>query len=153
MTQSLTWVEAGIDKLNAVEFHHLMKLRIDVFVVEQACIYPELDGQDALSNTHHVFAAQPESNVVAAARILAPSTSLPVRIGRVVVAPEQRGTGLSDELMSRVMRYCEATYPGQLIELSAQVGAEALYQRHGFAVVSKEYLEDGIPHWDMRFTP
>jgi len=150
MSSSLRWVEANIEKLSAYEFHQLMKLRVDVFVVEQACVYPELDGQDALSSTHHVFATNADGHAVAAARVLASDASRPVRIGRVVIAPEYRGTGLSDELMKRVMGYCSATFPSEAIELSAQVGVEKLYQRFGFSIVSDAYLEDGIPHQDMR---
>lgn len=150
MSKPLQWYDASIGQLSSVEFHHLVKLRFDVFVVEQACIYSELDGQDALSSTHHVFAAQSDGNVIAAARILAPDATRPVRIGRVAVAPEFRGKGLSYELMDRVMKYCESTYPAAVIELSAQVGVEKFYQRYGFKIVSDEYLDDGIPHWDMR---
>lgn len=152
MSEPLQWFEANIEKLSAVEFHNLMRLRFDVFVVEQACIYPELDGQDALNSTHHVFAAQPDGNVIAAARVLAPNATQPVRIGRVVVSPEFRGQGLSHDLMDRVMKYCETAYPKDVIELSAQVGVEKLYQHYGFEIVSDEYLEDGIAHWDMRLT-
>ena len=121
-----------------------------MFVVEQACVYPELDGLDALPSTQHIFAALPDKRVVAAARVLACDATHPVRIGRVVVAPEYRGCGLSDELMRRVMHYCRQTFPKNVIELSAQVGVEKLYERFGFNVVSDAYLEDGIPHWDMR---
>lgn len=153
MSSSLTWIEASIDKLSAYEFHQMMKLRIDVFVVEQACIYPELDGQDALSETYHVLAMRADGQAVAAARVLASNDSLPVRIGRVVVAPEYRGTGLSVELMDRVMSYCSKTYPSKAITLSAQVGVEGLYQRFGFSIVSEVYLEDGIAHQDMRLQP
>ncbi len=153
MSESLRWFDASISEISAQEFHNLLKLRIDVFVVEQACVYPELDGKDALLSTQHIFAVQPHGEVIAAARVLASDATQPVRIGRVVVAPEHRGTGLSYELMSRVMAYCERVYPRDVLELSAQVGVERLYQHFGFKVISDAYLEDGIPHWDMRLSP
>lgn len=150
MSATLEWVEATINELNAHQLHNLLKLRIDVFVVEQQCVYAELDGQDALPGTQHVFAFEQSGAVVAAARVLAPDDARPVRIGRVVVTPSYRGTGLSRRLMDRVMRICSDVYPQQSIELSAQVGADALYSAYGFEVVSKVYLDDGIPHQDMR---
>jgi len=90
---------------------------------------------------------------VAAARVLAADGDLPVRIGRVVIDSAHRGTGLSGELMDRVMASADSHYPNQVIELSAQVGVDGLYQRYGFKVVSDDYLEDGIAHRDMRREP
>jgi len=152
MNTSLNWICASIDELSARQLHDLLKLRIDVFVVEQACVYPELDGQDAFAETQHIFATDGNGDVIAAARVLAPDKALPVRIGRVVVAPMHRGTGLSRQLMDRVMSHCNQRFSNQTIELSAQVGADALYAAYGFKVVSEDYLDDGIPHRDMRLT-
>jgi len=154
MTASLTWTEASLDELSARALHDLLKLRIDVFVVEQRCAYAELDGQDVLLGTQHIFATESTSKahgeVVAAARVLAPNAGRPVRIGRVVVKPSHRGTGLSKQLMDRAMQYCAIHFQSIDIELSAQVGADALYAAYGFEVVSEDYLDDGILHRDMR---
>jgi len=153
MNASLEWFDQRLDELTARQLHDLLKLRVDVFVVEQNCVYPELDGQDALANTRHLFAYDKTGSVVAAARVLAADGDLPVRIGRVVIDSAHRGTGLSGELMDRVMASADSHYPNQVIELSAQVGVDGLYQRYGFKVVSDDYLEDGIAHRDMRREP
>jgi len=149
----IQWFDLNIDELTAIQLHDYLRLRVDVFIVEQNCVYPELDGQDALVDTRHVFAIDGSSKAIAAARVLAATDSLPVRIGRVVVDPDHRGTGLSKELMDRVMQICTRLYPDQIIELSAQVGVDGFYAGYGFKVVSEDYLEDGIPHRDMRLTP
>ena len=150
MSTALIWVEASIDELSVRQFHDLLKLRFDVFVVEQSCIYPELDGQDALVGTQHIFATNTEGEVIAAARVLSADESRPVRIGRVVVTASLRGTGLSRQLMDRVMAYCARQHQHEVIELSAQVGADAFYAAYGFKVISEDYMDDGIMHRDMR---
>lgn len=148
------WVDATMSELSAVQLYDLLKLRVDVFVVEQQCVYPELDGQDALPDTRHLFATQNDGQtVVAAARILAANDTKSVRIGRVVVAANHRGTGLSRQLMDRVMASCHRHFPRSVIELSAQIGVDGLYAEYGFRVISKDYLDDGIPHRDMRREP
>lgn len=149
---ALHWVTAGIDELSAREFHDVLKLRVDVFVVEQRCAYAELDGQDALATTAHIYAKNHDGVVVAAARVLAAAETKPVRIGRVVVAHTHRGTGLAAQLMQRVMQYCQAHYAGETIELASQVGAHKLYEQFGFTTSSADYLDDGIPHRDMQLT-
>lgn len=153
MSASFDWVDSPLAELTAAQLHDLLKLRVDVFVVEQRCVYPELDGQDALPGTRHLYATLDGVGVVAAARILAADNTRAVRIGRVVVAATHRGTGLSHQLMDRVMASCHQHYPNSIIELSAQVGVDDFYATYGFTVVSEDYLDDGIPHRDMRLSP
>lgn len=150
--KTMRWVIARIDELSAKELHDVLKLRVDVFVVEQCCAYPEIDGQDALATTAHVYVKNEDGVVVAAARVLAPMDSKPVRVGRVVVAKAQRGTGLATRLMQNVMQYCNEHYAGETVELASQVGAHKLYEQFGFVTSSADYLDDGIPHRDMRLT-
>lgn len=155
---TLTWHERQFDQLTAHELYKLMRLRVDVFVVEQQCPYPELDGQDLLGNTAHLF-AKTDQQPVAYARVLAPyhtpdkaaGWSAPaVHIGRVVVAPEYRGQGLATQLMRRALFYCTEHFAQYDQALAAQVEVEAFYAALGFSVCSEPYLEDGIPHIDMR---
>lgn len=161
MRDSIDWVDATLVELSAPQLHDLLKLRFDVFVVEQQCIYPELDGQDALPGTRHLFGlvncqdapASTRQAVVAAARILASDDTRAVRIGRIVVAKAYRGTALSRTLMDRVMASCDKHYPDSVIELSAQVGVDGLYAEYGFKIVSADYFDDGIAHRDMRRDP
>lgn len=135
------------DELSAREFYALLKLRVDVFVVEQKCPYPELDGKDMDALHLRMLAAD---ELVAAARILPPlHAGAPARIGRVVVAPHQRGMRLGETLMREAIAACERLYPGTPIGLSAQAHLAGFYESLGFSPTSELYLEDDIPHIDM----
>jgi ElaA protein len=133
--------------LSAHELYELLKLRVDVFVVEQNCPYPELDGKD--ERAIHLMLRR-TGELLAAARILPPeATSKVAKIGRVVVASNYRGEKLGDALMREAIGICEAHFPDHDIGLSAQSHLQAFYRSLGFQPVSEEYLEDGIPHIDM----
>ena len=150
---SMAWQCCHFTDLTAIDVYQLAKLRIDVFVVEQACAYPELDNLDLLDDTVHLFASL-ASQPTAYARILAPRPHapqpLPLRIGRVVVARNNRRQGLASALMKRVMAHCETEFTGQDLYLAAQVEVMDFYSSLGFAHCSEPYLEDGIEHIDMR---
>ncbi|SMC82835.1 GNAT family N-acetyltransferase [Rhizobium sp. RU36D] len=137
----------ALDDLPSRDLYALMKLRVDVFVVEQACPYPELDGKDVDALHLRLLA---DGALLAAARILKPEgPEKPVKIGRVVVSPTHRGKRLGDRVMQEAIREAERLYPGRPIALSAQSHLERFYRALGFVPVSEEYLEDGIPHVDM----
>ncbi|ACE91292.1 putative fusion protein: putative acetyltransferase protein and hypothetical conserved protein [Rhizobium etli CIAT 652] len=122
-------------------------MRVDVFVVEQNCPYPELDGKDI--DALHLRLME-GGELLASARILKPHEPQdPVKIGRVVVSPAHRGKRLGDALMSEAISACERLYPANSIALSAQAHLRRFYEAFGFVVASEEYLEDGIPHIDM----
>ncbi|PYE28350.1 ElaA protein [Rhizobium sp. PP-CC-3A-592] len=136
-----------MDALSAADLYALLKMRVDVFVVEQACPYPELDGKDPAAL--HLRLIEGDA-LVASARLIKPRQSGdPVRIGRVVVSPDHRGRRLGDALMHEAVSACERAFPGVPIALSAQSHLHAFYTGFGFVVTSDEYLEDGIPHVDM----
>lgn len=137
----------GLDDLSARELYALMKMRVDVFIVEQACAFPDLDGKDI--GALHVRLLDGET-LLAAARILEPvePNGCP-RIGRVVVALDHRGKRLGEAVMRVAISECETRFPGRSIALSAQSHLEAFYASLGFAAVSSPYIEDGIPHVDM----
>lgn len=140
----------GFSQLTTSELHDLLKLRVDVFVVEQACAYPELDGQDKDDQTVHALAVK-NSDLIGYARALAPRDMQGAwRIGRVVVSSNHRRTGLARKLMLQLMDAGAAHWPNRPIELSAQAEVIAFYRALGFLETSEEYLEDGIPHVDMR---
>ncbi|PDV85341.1 GNAT family N-acetyltransferase [Rhizobium sp. H4] len=137
----------SVDELLAWELYDLLKMRVDVFVVEQNCAYPELDGKDI--DALHLRLME-SSELLASARILKPHEPQdPSKIGRVVVSPAHRGKRLGDALMSEAISACERLYPANPIALSAQAHLRRFYEAFGFVVVSEEYLEDGIPHIDM----
>jgi ElaA protein len=146
----------AMDGLSAQELYALLKLRVDVFVVEQACPYPELDGKDAAALHLRLL---DDGQLLAAARLFPPGPSArspgvdAVRIGRVVVSPDHRGRRLGDCLMREAIDACEARFPDAPIALSAQSHLQRFYAGFGFVPVSDMYLEDGIPHVDMLRQP
>ena len=133
--------------LSAHALYALLKLRVDVFVVEQSCPYPELDGKDG--DALHLMLKEGEE-LLAAARIFAPHDGKPAKIGRVVVSPKHRGKKLGDALMREAIKACENRFPGSDIFVSAQSYLQRFYGSFGFQTVSEEYVEDGIPHVDMQ---
>lgn len=135
---------ASFADLDARTFHDLLRLRIDVFVVEQACPYPELDGRDVEPDTQHLWLPG-DAGPLAYLRILADPGGL-ARIGRVVVAPAARGGGHAGRLMAAAL----AEVGDRPCVLEAQSHLVAFYARHGFTVSGPEYVEDGIPHTPMQ---
>jgi ElaA protein len=131
---------AGPD-LTAAALHAILKLRVDVFVVEQECPYPEVDGRDLLASTRHFWTPGFQAYL----RVLAEPGG-GHRIGRVVTAREARGRGLAAELMRRALRHI-GDAPSVL---DAQVYAQGFYARFGYRPDGEEFLEDGIPHIRMR---
>ncbi|MFU8850657.1 GNAT family N-acetyltransferase [Micromonospora sp. SL1-18] len=134
---------ASFAELDARTFHDLLRLRIDVFVVEQSCPYPELDGRDVEPGTRHLWLTR-DGALVAYLRILADPDGV-ARIGRVVVAPAARGAGLAGRLMTDAL----ALVGGGPCALEAQTHLVDFYARHGFTVSGPGYLDDGIPHTPM----
>jgi ElaA protein len=136
---------ARFEELDVATLYAILKLRVDVFVVEQAAAYPELDGRDTEPATRHLWLApdgEPH-DPRAYLRILAePDGGL--RIGRVCTARSGRGAGLSGRLMAEVTRAASAYV------LDAQSHLAGFYQRFGFVVEGREFIEDGIPHVPMR---
>ncbi|MGY3685222.1 GNAT family N-acetyltransferase [Vibrio coralliilyticus] len=148
----ITWQLLPFDQLSTHQLYQLLKLRVDVFVVEQTCPYPELDGKDSLENVHHLMGYK-DDELVACARLLPQNVSYPsVSIGRVATAQAHRGDGLGHQLLEQALLECDKLWPGQDIEIGAQEHLETYYNRHGFQRTSEMYLEDDIPHIDMKFS-
>jgi ElaA protein len=146
----IQWEIKKFSELTAAELYELLRLRVDVFVVEQACAYPELDGKDLDFETRHVAGRMADGILAAYLRILPPGVSYPgVSIGRVVTAKAFRGRGLSHELIETALALARKNWPGMPIQIGAQEYLRGFYQSHGFEATSKIYLEDGIPHIDM----
>jgi ElaA protein len=144
----LNWKVKRFDELSIDEFHDMIQLRIQVFVVEQDCPYQDLDGLD--KKTHHVLGTDAKGNILATARILPPGLSYPqIAIGRVVVDESIRKSGQGHELMKQTLGFIEQLYGKNDLILSAQKHLEKYYEAHGFLSTGKEYLEDGIPHVQM----
>ncbi|MEZ8661213.1 GNAT family N-acetyltransferase [Vibrio cyclitrophicus] len=146
----ITWHSIPFSELSTQQLYQLLKLRVDVFVVEQTCPYPELDGKDILTGVEHLLGYY-NKELVACARILPPGTTYDnVSIGRVATKQSARGNGLGHQLIKEALTRCEEIWPNATIDIGAQEHLENFYASHGFNTVSEMYLEDDIPHLDMR---
>ncbi len=137
-------IDKRFDELSALEFHDIMALRCDVFVVEQACAYHELDGRDIEPGTRHVWIAG-DVGVAAYARSLDDGNST-TRIGRVVASLDHRGNGYAKRLVKHLI---DANANTTLV-LDAQSYLVGWYEALGFAASGPEFVEDGIPHVPMQ---
>ena len=132
--------------LSPHEVYALCRLRVDVFVVEQQCPYPELDGRDVEPGTEHLWFEQ-DGEVLATLRVL--DDGLTRAIGRVATAAGARSRGLAGRLIQEGIARCGAT----AITLGAQAHLEGWYERFGFRRNRPGYVEVGIPHVPMRREP
>lgn len=141
----MEWHAKAFGELTLEELYEILQLRVDVFVVEQRCPYPELDGKDRAAL--HLF-ARDEQGIQAYLRILPPGVSFPeASLGRVVT--RARGQGLGAQLLDRGLQAAEAWLGASPIRIEAQTYAKGFYAKFGFRQVSQEFLEDGIPHIQM----
>lgn len=144
----MTWKLYRFDELTATELYEMLKLRVDVFVVEQNCPYPELDNLDQQS-VH--LAYRENGKILAYARLVPGEIKYGVpSIGRVIVDPAARGRGLSRELMNRSVDFIFTEWQPSEIRLQGQLYLKEFYQSFGFNPISDVYDEDGIPHVDMK---
>jgi len=144
--------------LSVEMLHAAYKLRQDVFVIEQNCIYPDIDDWDigawhvlGTGGTQHSGNGHNGGDPLQAyCRLLAPGTKYQESaIGRFVTAPEQRGKGLGYALLERAVADSQRLWPNTGIRISAQAHLEKFYASAGFLKVSEPYDEDGIPHIEM----
>jgi ElaA protein len=134
---------ASFRDLDATTLYALLKLRVDVFVVEQECPYPELDGRDDEPGTRHVWLVRGDE-ILAYLRILDDGGT--ERIGRVVTAPSARKGGYA----SRLMEHALSVIGNRPSTLEAQAHLTGFYSRFGYVEAGPGYLEDGIPHVPMK---
>lgn len=146
---SIHWNIKHYSELSLDEFHDMIQLRINVFVVEQNCPYSELDGKD--KQCFHLIGRDNKNNIAATARILPVGLGYEhdVAIGRVVIGENYRGLQLGHALMKECKNFIAQQYGTVSIRLSAQKHLEKYYGQHDFVSTGKEYLEDGIPHVEM----
>ncbi len=135
------------NKLNLKELYDALQLRADIFVVEQNCVYNDLDGNDHLA--YHLFALEDEQ-LVGYARLLPQGTRFKhTSIGRLVVHKDYRFKGLARQIMNEAAQWIFDNWQSEVVQISAQKYLKAFYQSLGYAIISDEYLEDGIPHLKM----
>lgn len=148
----LNWQCLTFGELTTTQLYALVQARINVFVVEQNCPYPELDDKDTQAGVRHLLGYE-NGNIVAYARLLPPGLSYPsVSIGRVLTTSQCRGSGQGYTLIEKALAYCAEYWPEQDIEIGAQEHLAGFYGKFGFMPTSTMYLEDGIPHIDMKLT-
>ncbi|GAB3451269.1 GNAT family N-acetyltransferase [Kineococcus endophyticus] len=135
--------EAALADLPPAVLYALLRLRVDVFVVEQECAYPELDGRDLEPTCVHVW-ADVDGAVAATLRVLRDADGRG-RIGRVATARDFRGAGVAARLMERALELLA----GSDVVLDAQAHLQHWYARFGFVAQGSEFQEDGIPHVTM----
>lgn len=134
-------------ELNISELYALLQLRSEVFVVEQDCVYQDIDGKD--QEALHVMGFK-NNRLVAYTRCFRPGYYFEeAAIGRVVVQESQRMFGYGHEIMKASQKAIKAHYNTSHIKLSAQQYLIKFYESHGYNCVGEGYLEDGIPHIAM----
>lgn len=150
MSIQLTWSVKKFEELQLQELYQLLALRAEVFVVEQNCVYQDVDGKDP--KALHVLGKH-LNRVVAYTRIFRPGDYFPqASIGRVVVSPSMRGHQLGYVLMQKSIAAVEEHFNETTLHLSAQCYLQKFYENLGFSTVGERYLEDGIPHIGMTRT-
>ena len=135
-------------ELTTAELHDIFALRAEVFVVEQDCVYQDIDGKDQASI--HVLGVE-EGKIIAYARILERGLSYKGHsaIGRIVVSESFRSRKIGHKLVAFTIEATKKTYPKTPIKISAQAHLKFFYKEHNFQITGQPYLEDGIPHVGM----
>jgi ElaA protein len=146
---ALAWSWRRFEDLGVDGVYDMLALRAKVFILEQV---PYLDPDGADRHAWHLLGRDASSGALLAyLRVLDAGVKFDdVAIGRVVVEAHLRGQGVGHALMREALARCARQWPGQPISISAQAHLQRFYNRHGFRTVSDEYLDDGIPHVDMR---
>lgn len=146
-SQAMQIIVKKYEEFSLPELYNLLQLRTAVFVVEQDCVYQDIDGKD--TNALHVLGIK-RGHIVAYARCFPPGFYFETAaIGRVLVKKEERKFGYGHQILKAAITAVETAYDTTTIQLSAQQYLTRFYETHGFKTVGKGYLEDGIPHVAM----
>ena len=143
----MDWCLKKFHELTLDELYAILQLRSKVFIVEQNCIYNDVDGKDQLAWN---LLGKEDGDLIAYTRILPPGiVYTDPAIGRVVIAPSKRSSGLGRELMNLSIQHCEKLFGNTSITVSAQAYLKKFYESLGFIQTSDIYDEDGIDHIEM----
>ena len=151
-TSTMTeWQFSRFDQLSARDLYEVLRQRQDVFILEQACLYPDIDGFD--QDASHLLGwvtIDGQRQLGAYLRIIAPGVKYQeMSLGRVITARAARGTGIGRELLAQAIGHAEQLYPGHRTRIGAQQYLEKFYASFGFVTDSAPYDEDGIMHIEM----
>ena len=148
---NIIWTLKAFSELNPFELYQLLRLRSEVFVVEQNCVFLDMDDLDAKS-LH--LQGRIDGAIIAYVRILPPGLAYEEpSIGRVVTSPGSRKIGAGKALMKKAIQETESIYPNKPIKIGAQLYLKKFYEEFGFEKCSEMYLEDGIEHIKMLRQP
>ncbi len=145
---NLEWKTRRFETLSINDLYNLLQLRSEVFVVEQNCVYQDIDGKD--QKALHLT-GEHKGKIVAYARLFKPEDYFEqASIGRVVVKESSRANKLGHILMTEAIQAIETHFAATKITISAQLYLKKFYESHGFIQTSEMYLEDDIPHIEMK---
>ncbi len=144
----IQWKIKRFETLSLQELYSSLQLRSEVFVVEQNCVYQDIDGKDY--KALHVLGYLQEELVAYARLFRAGDYFDQASIGRVVVSPKHRNKAFGHELMKAAVQEVEQHFQTTAITISAQLYLKDFYESHGFIACGETYLEDDIPHIEMR---
>jgi ElaA protein len=145
---ALAWKWYAWSDLSPDVLYAFLRLRSAIFVVEQNCVFPDMDGRDPACD--HLCGSASDGALLAYLRLVPPGVRTPeVSLGRIVVEAGARSQGLGRAVTEQGLRRCAERYPGKPIKVSAQQHLEKMYGALGFTTVGAPYLEDGIWHVDM----
>ena len=149
LPDNFTWQWKQFNELTLDELYAVLKLRQDVFVIEQTCCYEDLDNADQTAT--HLLVQDAARSLVAYQRVFEPGLRYDeASIGRIIVAESARSAGLGGEVVRQGIAHCRERFPNSGIRIEAQAHLGKFYGRHGFESVSDDpYDVDGIPHIDM----
>lgn len=144
----VSWHIEKFEDLDNQKLYEILKLRTDIFVVEQNCPYPEIDGRD--QEAIHFYASY-NKVVIAYCRIFLPGSlySKEASIGRIAVVKDYRGNNLGHIIVDKSLQIIEKKVGKTDVKISAQAYLKKFYEDHGFKTISEEYVWDGIPHFDL----
>ena len=143
----MKWTLKKFDELTTHELYSILRLRNEVFVVEQNCVFQDADDKDQPS--YHLMGLQ-EEMLVAYSRIIPPGVTYDFpSIGRVTTSPSKRRTGIGKDLMNESIKSAQRLFGNVSIKLGAQLYLKEFYESFGFRQTSDVYLEDGIDHIEM----
>ncbi|MDX5586369.1 MAG: GNAT family N-acetyltransferase [Aureibaculum sp.] len=144
----MQWILKKFHDLTIDEFHDILQLRINIFVVEQNCPYPELDDKDKIA--FHLFGINKENKIIAYTRIFKPGDYYKeAAFGRVVVHQDYRNQKIGFQLVEQSIIGTHKLFGNTDIKIGAQTYLNNFYQSFGFHQVGDDYIEDGIPHIHM----
>ena len=147
MSGALNWRCEAFDALKPQALYDLLRLRTEVFVMEQHCVFQDMDGADPAC--HHLLGER-DGVLLAYARLVPAGLKFAeASIGRVVSDPALRGTGVGHTLMAQAVQVLQSLWGAQPIRIGAQAHLQAFYRRHGFETAGPIYDEDGIDHVEM----